>query len=426
MDWDKTSEKLQKRIGIMGGTFDPIHMAHLLLAEAARTQFHLDQILFMPSANPPHKDNQTVSPAEHRRAMVLLAVKGNLNFVCSDLEFRRRGFTYTSDTLRALHEQYPDTEFYFIMGADSLFAVDTWHQPEKIFNMATILAGNRSEVPMEQIEEQVRHLQNRFGGRIFLIDMPDIAISSSEIRKRCAEGASVRYYVPETVYQYMKAYHLYVPKDKRLSAAEGDIFTEEGGESVKPDCMIIKEKLRHKLGIGRFEHTLGVAYTAACLAMRYGCSAEDAELAGLLHDCAKQYDNETLMKKCSKYKLPVSEAERKNPSLLHAKLGAYLAKQKYDVNDVRILDAIRYHTTGRPAMTLLEKIIYVADYIEPRRFKAPNLDKIRGLAFVNLDQTVCEIMSDTLAYLKKTPENIDKTTQEACMYYQKLKKEEHA
>ncbi len=194
---------------------------------------------------------------------------------------------------------------------------------------------------------------------------------------------------------------------------------------MKPDYMVIKEKLRHKLGMGRFEHTMGVAYTAACLAMRYGCSAEDAELAGLLHDCAKQYDNETLLKKSQKYHLSISEAERKNPSLLHAKLGAYLARKKYDVDNEEILDAIRYHTTGRPAMTLMEKIIYVADYIEPRRFKAPDLDKIRGLAFVDLDRTVCEIMSDTLAYLKKMPECIDKMTQEACVYYQKLKKEEH-
>lgn len=183
--------------------------------------------------------------------------------------------------------------------------------------------------------------------------------------------------------------------------------------------MIIKEKLCHKLSIGRYEHTLGVAYTAACLAMRYDCDPEAAELAGLLHDCAKQYDNETLIKKCLKHHIPVSETERKNPSLLHAKLGAHLAKQKYDVDNTDILNAIRYHTTGRPAMTLLEKIIYVADYIEPRRFKAPNLDKIRKLAFVDLDQTVCRIMSDTLAYLKKMPENIDKTTQEACLYYQK-------
>jgi predicted HD superfamily hydrolase involved in NAD metabolism len=189
---------------------------------------------------------------------------------------------------------------------------------------------------------------------------------------------------------------------------------------VKPDYMVIKEKLRHKLGMGRFEHTLGVAYTAACLAMRYGCNAENAELAGLLHDCAKQYDNETLLKKCIKHHIPVSEAERKNPSLLHAKLGEYLARKKYDVDDPDILDAIRYHTTGRPAMSLMEKVIYVADYIEPRRFKAPNLDRIRGLAFVDLDKAVCGIMSDTLDYLKKTPENIDKTTEEACLYYREL------
>ncbi len=189
---------------------------------------------------------------------------------------------------------------------------------------------------------------------------------------------------------------------------------------MKPDRLTIKEKLRHKLGIGRFEHTLGVAYTSSCLAMRYGCNPEDAELGGLLHDCAKQYDNNTLLKKSLKYELPVSEAERQNPSLLHAKLGAYLAQYKYDVQNPEILDAIRYHTTGRPAMTLLEKIIYVADYIEPRRFKAPNLEKIRRLAFVDLDRTVYEIMADTLDYLKEMPDCIDETTQEACSYYQAL------
>ena len=126
--------------------------------------------------------------------------------------------------------------------------------------------------------------------------------------------------------------------------------------------------------------------------MRYGADMEDAELAGLLHDCAKQYDNETLLKRAAKYGLQVSDAERRNPSLLHAKVGAYLAEHKYDVEKQEILDAIRFHTTGRPGMSLLEKIVYVADYIEPRRFKAPNLKKIRELAFLDLDRTVYEIM----------------------------------
>ena len=419
--------KVQNKIGIMGGTFDPIHIAHLILAEQACVQFGLEKILFMPSSQPPHKDNRMVSAAYHREAMVLAAIRGNNKFVYSDLEIRRDGITYTSDTLKELHEEYPDTEFYFIMGADSLFAVDTWYKPEEIFKMAIILAGNRMDVPEEKLDHQIAYLRERFGGQIHLIDMPDIAVSSSDIRKRCKEGLPIQYYVPDAVYQYIEANELYV--QNRLQETENTIENtagfntgekEEGGRTMKPDRLVIKEKLRHKLGMGRFEHTLGVAYTAACLAMRYGCNAEDAELAGLLHDCAKQYDNETLMKKCLKYKLPVSEAEKRNPSLLHAKLGAYLAEQKYDVEDSGILNAIRYHTTGRPAMTLIEKIIYVADYIEPRRFKAPNLDKIRQLAFVDLDRTVCEIMKDTLAYLKEMPANIDETTMEACIYYQKL------
>lgn len=420
----------EEKIGIMGGTFDPIHLAHLMLAEQARIQFDLNQVFFMPSSQPPHKDNRRISPAQCRKEMVLRAIKDNPDFSYSDLELCRTGVTYTSDTLEELHKRYPNTKFYFIMGADSLFAVDAWHQPEQIFRMTTVLAGNRLGVPEEKLQRQVENLKERFGGKIYLVDMPDVAISSSEIRERYANGRSIRYYVPQEVYEYIEECSLYrrgISETGNVSKTE-NVFTEKemsaGGENVKPDRMVIKEKLRHKLGIGRFEHTIGVAYTAACLAMRYGCNAEDAELAGLLHDCAKQYDNETLMSKCLKYGIPVSEAERKNPSLLHAKLGAYLAKRKYDVNDTSILDAIRYHTTGRPAMTLMEKIIYVADYIEPRRFKAPNLEKIRRLAFLDLDRTVCEIMSDTLEYLKKMPENIDKTTLEACVYYQKLKKEE--
>ena len=209
MDWNQRSEDTKTKIGIMGGTFDPIHMAHLLLAEAAREQFHLDRILFMPSAKPPHKDNRLVSPTEHREAMVRMAIEGNPGFAYSDLEVRRSGTTYTSDTLEDLHEEYPDTEFYFIMGADSLFAVDTRQQPERNIRMTAVLVGNRSEVTLGRIREQIRYLEGRFGGRIGLIEMPEIAVSSSEIRKRLAMGCSVRYYVPEAVYRYLEEHRLY-------------------------------------------------------------------------------------------------------------------------------------------------------------------------------------------------------------------------
>ena len=430
----KPEASVQKRIGIMGGTFDPIHLGHLILAEQAMIQFDLDQVLFMPSSQPPHKSDRKVLDARHRQAMVLLAIRDNDRFSYSDLELCRTGYTYTSDTLRELNSLYPDSTIYFIMGADSLFAVDSWHEPQEIFNRAVILSANRMDLPEERLQSQIRYLEERFHGSVGLIRMPDIAISSRDIRKKCMEGLPIRYYVPEAVRNYIEEHGLYrpetsaEPEDSSLPGSEQPHDCAKASETadtkeehaMKPDRLAIKEKMRHKLGIGRYEHTLGVAYTAACLAMRYGADSEAAEIGGLLHDCAKQYDNETLLKKCRKYELPVTEAEVKNPSLLHAKVGAYLAEHKYDVSDPAILSAIRFHTTGKPDMTLLEKILYVADYIEPRRFKAPNLEKIRGLAFQDLDEAVYEIMSDTLDYLSERPESIDETTKAACAFYRAL------
>ena len=151
----------------------------------------------------------------------------------------------------------------------------------------------------------------------------------------------------------------------------------------------------------RFTHTLGVEYTAAALAMRYGEDVERAQIAGLLHDCAKCMENDKLLSACEKYHLPVTDVEKRNPYLLHARVGSYLAKKEYKIEDPEILSAILYHTTGRPGMTLLEKIIFTADYIEPGRKQAPNLTQIRHLAFTDLDAAVTKILEDTLEYLKR-------------------------
>lgn len=168
----------------------------------------------------------------------------------------------------------------------------------------------------------------------------------------------------------------------------------------------------------RFEHTLGVEYTAAALAMAYGADITDARTAGLLHDCAKCLSDEKRLKICEKQEIPVSDVERRNPFLLHAKVGAYLAETKYGVsNRPEILDAIRYHTTGRKGMSLLEKIIFVADYIEPNRHHAPNLPQIRQLAFEHLDKAVLQILSDTLTHLKESGGEIDPATEAVFRYY---------
>lgn len=186
------------------------------------------------------------------------------------------------------------------------------------------------------------------------------------------------------------------------------------------DLHKIKKQLSKALDHKRYEHTLGVAYTSASLAMRYGEDIHKAEVAGLLHDCAKCMDNDKKVAICEKHKIQISEAEHRNHFLLHAKVGAYLAAKKYHIKDKDILNAITYHTTGRPAMSLLEKIVYVADYIEPRRDHAPNLSEIRTLAFTDIDQVLVKILGDILLHLKEINKEIDPMTQFTYDYYHQL------
>ncbi len=179
----------------------------------------------------------------------------------------------------------------------------------------------------------------------------------------------------------------------------------------------LKKDLKKEMDDSRFEHTMGVMYTCGALAMRYGYDLEKAMLAGLMHDCAKCMPNAKKLKMAEKHHLEITELERKNPFMLHAKLGAFLARKKYDIEDEEILNAIRWHTTGRPEMTLLDKIVYIADYIEPKRDKAPHLPMIRQKAFVDLDEALVMILRDTLGYLGDSPEHVDSMTKKTYDYY---------
>lgn len=179
----------------------------------------------------------------------------------------------------------------------------------------------------------------------------------------------------------------------------------------------MKKTLKKYLDENRFEHTEGVMYTAAALAMRYDEDVEKALVAGLLHDCAKCIPDSKKLKICLKNHITMSEMEQKNPFLLHAKVGAYVAREKYGIEDEEILSAITWHTTGKPEMSLLDKIIYIADYIEPMRNKAPNLPDVRKLAFEDIDITLLKILSDTLAYLRGSAKSMDSMTLKTYTYY---------
>lgn len=193
---------------------------------------------------------------------------------------------------------------------------------------------------------------------------------------------------------------------------------------MKYNMDYMKEIVKENLDAIRYEHTMGVMYTAAAMAMRYDVDLQKALVAGLLHDCAKCISTNEKISLCEEHGIIISESERKNPSLLHAKLGAFFAEEKYGVKENDILEAITYHTTGRPKMTLLDKIVFIADYIEPNRAQAPHLDQIRKLAFEDIDACLYMILEDTLAYLQTKSEVIDPMTEQTYLYYKKEWKEQ--
>lgn len=171
------------------------------------------------------------------------------------------------------------------------------------------------------------------------------------------------------------------------------------------------------LSEGRYRHTLGVSYTAAALAMRYGAAVEDARIAGLLHDCAKELTDEECLSACEKNRIPMKRVERDNPYLLHAKLGAWMAEKEYGITNRDILNAIAYHITGRENMSLLEKVVFVADYIEPGRTQAPGLPEIRQLAFQDIDRALIRILEDTISYVKAGGGAFDAATEVTLQFY---------
>lgn len=195
-------------------------------------------------------------------------------------------------------------------------------------------------------------------------------------------------------------------------------------ESQKLNSIIsIRKQLQSRLSPSRFEHSLSVSFTNIALAMRYGYNLEYAELAGLLHDCAKYYTDAEIIKKCSRKGISISDIELQASVVLHAKYGAWMAEHKYQITSPEITNAIRWHTTGRPDMSLPEKLLYVSDYIESRRDKANDLPLLRKQAFIDLDETIYCIMQSTLDYLSKKGGFVDPMTYEAYQYYKRVNEE---
>ena len=334
----------------------------------------LDKLLLIPASIPPHKALPAGSPtAEQRLEMTRLAGEqlglGD-KVETLDMELHRQGKSYSSDTLAELKALYPNDELWLLMGTDMFLSLHTWHEPEKILDLAGIAAFGRTEEDIEPLFSAQRdNLYRTYpNARLFTLTIPGVIdVSSTELREELAAGKGGNL-LPPAVYGYILRNRLY-GTDVNLQAL-----------SLSQLRPVALSYLKHK----RIPHVLGTEQEAIRLAERYGGDVEKARVAALLHDCTKKLDMPDQLALCRQYGIQLDELEQKALKLLHAKTGAAIARDVYGVDD-EIYRAIWWHTTGHPGMTLLEKIIYLADYIEPSR-DFPGVDELRNCVYEDLDK----------------------------------------
>lgn len=362
------------KIGIYGGTFNPPHLGHMTAAQTAIAALNLDKLLLVPAAIPPHKALPQGTPApEHRLAMVekmadamrLPAVE-----VCP-IELHRQGPSYTSDTLEEIRARYPGAELWLLVGTDMFLTLHLWHQPEEIFRLAGVCAFGRTERDGEAVFAPQRdYLAHTFGARLTTITLPGLVdISSTRLRELLGRGEGREYLLP-AVYGYILM--------NRLYGTSADLKHLELPELRACSYSMMRAK--------RVPHVIGVEEEAAKLALRWGADPVLARRAGVLHDCTKYLELPEQLELCQTYGVELDELERQAVKLLHAKTGACIARAVFGEPDA-VYQAIFWHTTAKADMTTLEKILYVADYMEPNR-DFEGVERLRKLAYEDLDKAL--------------------------------------
>lgn len=354
------------KIAVFGGSFHPIHNGHISLAKHAAEALQLDRVLFVVDRIPPHKTLAEGATDRQRVEMMQLALKNEPGFAVDTLELDREGPSYTVDTLTLLHERYPDSELYFLMGSDMLLSFSTWRQPEIIAKLATLVCTVRQGQSGGE-EEARADLKERFNANVILLDQVS-PLSSTEVRDRIREARTITGLVPREQEHYIYLNGCYEPKE----------------------LVSMYDRLKSELTEHRMEHTAYVVETAIALAERFGADRKKARLAALLHDCAKSFSKEQLLR--------YADSEPPVLPVLHAPAGADYAKNVYGVNDEEVLRAIRLHTTGDHNMTLLDKVVYLADMIEPSR-DYQGVEEIRNAD--DLDQMMYLALSRSIWYIRK-------------------------
>lgn len=353
------------RIAVYGGSFNPPHPAHVRAARLAYEALQPDKLLIIPAADPPHKQLAEGSPdPQERFELTRIAFRGFPEAEVSDMELVRGGESYTSDTVAELAAEYPGAEIFFVIGTDMLTSFERWHNFRDILALSALAVLPRDEGDMPEIERCSRRFEELYGARIRVIDVAPLPMSSSEMRELLVSrrGADV---------------------------LDGEVYARiirVRDYGAKPQLDWLRERAYAYLKPSRVPHVAGCEQEAASLARRWGEDPGDAAEAGILHDITKKLSMDEQLILAEKYGIVFDKFERENIKLTHAITGAALSRDLFGVPD-RIYSAIRWHTTGRADMTLLEKIIYLADYIEPT-CDFDGVERLRKLAYENIDSAM--------------------------------------
>ena len=360
------------RLGILGGTFDPIHVGHLALAEAALHKLSLDAVLFIPTGTPVFKKDIFVTPADIRLEMVRRSVCSNASFDVSSIEIDRGGDTYTVDTLRDLREHYPtNVSLHFIVGADSAAELWKWKDACQIARFATIAVAER---PGSRFGEEECQRDLAAAPFVFeFVEAPSIDVASRVIRDMAAAGKSIRYLLPPEAYAMVNERGLYrggsaEPCSRVFDNGELGLVASDADPLSQEFIAARTAQLEARVKPKRFRHTMGVARTSAELAHAYGVDPDRAYLAGLLHDWDKGYDDEGIRQRARLFCVQADpQLFDEMPQLLHGPVAAAALACAYPQIPGEILQAIARHTAGAVDMTDLDMVVYVADAIEPNR-----------------------------------------------------------
>ena len=372
-----------ERIGIYGGTFNPPHVGHIQAAKQAVSTLGLTKLLMIPAYAPPHKAVlPSNSPrAQQRLEMLRIAAADCPQIEVSDLELKREGISYTWETLETVKKLYPGAELVLLMGTDMFLTFDTWKNPEKILGEATLGVFYRGDKGEKAAALKQKEALEAHGAKVILVHNDVIVISSTQMRRllafRCAGE-----FLPAGVLDYIREYNLY--------------DTRTNWKNLPMDKL--EQVVVSLLNPNRVRHVLGCRDTAVALAKRWGADVTDAARAGILHDITKAIDGPLQLTLCDAYGKLLDDFSKRYPRTLHALTGSMVAQRIFGENPA-VVSAIESHTTGKANMTLLEKIIYVADYMEPNR-DFPGVEKLRKLAFTDLDGALKLGLEMTLEHLK--------------------------